>query len=192
MPAFIVVKSVQKQFSNNREINFKQFLALSAAKVVQKTEFSTLLLLFFAVVLKNKFFCAFNYCVAALVPVLACYVNLNVWLNAELCVAVLCIQRRACRQAHSPSVWQCAVERHSAAAAGLVANDGNMRQVAHNQYKMVGGAIYAPVGEHHHRAQPSCSFAGLKVQRSGRGKVIVPLAGLVLYVSVMYLLLYEY
>ena len=65
---------------------------LSAAKVVQKTELSTLLLLFFAVIFKNKGFGFLYYCVAAIVPILACDVYFYIRVNAEFGVLVVDIQ----------------------------------------------------------------------------------------------------
>ena len=70
----------------------------------KKPRKSTLLLLFFAIVLKNKGFGSLYYCVAPIVPILACDIYFYVWFNAELGVSVIKVKGGAGREAHVPTI----------------------------------------------------------------------------------------
>ena len=73
-------------------------------------------------------------------------VYLDIRIYAEFRVTTVLVIDGTSRIADVPTIGKAAVHGHSAAAASVVANNGDVGQGSHDDGKIVGRTIYAAVG----------------------------------------------
>ena len=106
-----------------------------------------------------------------------------VGLDAKLGVFVLGVEEYDCRITDAPSVGQLEGEGHTAAAARLVAEDGDEGELAHTLDEVVGGGEATTVGEDDDGFLPAYGGGWIDVEGLFVGEVVVSLACLVAHIA---------
>jgi len=109
----------------------------------------------------------------------------DVGLDAELDVVHITVVHGTGREADTPAVGELRGEGHPAAAAGLIAHDGDIWAALHVAHEVVGGAVATAVGEDDGGFLPAYAVGGLQVLLHGLREVVVAGACLVADVAHM-------
>ena len=114
---------------------------------------------------------------------LFCQVNLDIRIYAEFRVTSVLVIDGTSRIADVPTIGKAAVHGHSAAAASVVANDGDIREGSHDDGKIVGSTIYAPIGQHADALVPAEIARRFEPPLLHLREVLMACACLVLHIS---------